>query len=63
MKAFISVLPDGNSRIEFINEFGVLLDIYMVSEIHVETAQDNIEPVHRKANKQRKYLRTGYFVQ
>ena len=42
MKAFISSISDGNSRIEFVDEYGNRIDIYEVSEIHVEMNMYNI---------------------
>jgi len=47
MKAFISSLSDGHSKIEFVDEYGNTLDVYQVQEIHVEIKRDNIEPLTR----------------
>ena len=60
MKAFISSsISDGNSRIEFVDEYGNRIDIYEVSEIHVEVKRENIEPLHRAHKPQ--LLKTGRF--
>ena len=59
MKAFISSISDGNSRIEFVDEYGNRIDIYEVSKIHVEMNMYNIEPLHRQYKPQ--YLRAGRF--
>ena len=47
MKAFISSVPDGHSRIEFVDEYGNHLDTFGVDEVHVELNRENIEPVAR----------------
>ena len=47
MKAFISSISDGHSKIEFVDEHGNTLDIYDVEEVHVELNRENVEPVAR----------------
>ena len=47
MKAFISALKDGKSKIELIDDSGFHLDTIEVDDIHVEIKRDNIEPLHR----------------
>ena len=58
MKAFISSLSDGCSKIEFVDEYGNTLDVYQVQEIHVEVNRENIEPVARA---HKPTLRAGCF--
>jgi len=59
MKAFISALSDGHSKIEFVDEWGNTLDIYDVEAIHVEMNRENNEPLTRMHKPQT--LRSGRF--
>ena len=56
MVAYISPTKDGNSKIEFVNEYGFTQDTYEVEAVHVELKHENIEPVNRK------FLRAGGFI-
>ena len=58
MKAFISAAKDGNSGIELVDDAGFHLDTIEVTEIHVETHQENIEPLARV---HRRVLESGRF--
>lgn len=63
MKAFISAMKDGNSKIELVDEFGFTQDIIEVTEIHTEIDKENIEPVNRAfLPVQHKQIRAGIFI-
>jgi hypothetical protein len=57
MVAYVSATENGKSKIEFVNIYGITLVTIEVDAIHVETKQENIEPVNRK------FKRAGRFVQ
>ena len=48
VKAFISAMETGNSRIELSDEFGIVRHVFETTEIHVEVGKDNIEPLTRQ---------------
>ena len=58
MKAFISALKDGKSKIELIDDSGFHLDTIEVDAIHVELNRENIEPVARA---HKPFLKAGRF--
>ena len=60
MKAFISALKDGKSRIELVDDFGCHIDTIEVEAIHVEINRDNVEPLNRQFNKPQ-MLKSGRF--
>jgi hypothetical protein len=61
MKAFITV-NKGKIKIDLTDENNIILGTMEVTEIHYETGKENIEPVNRQFNQQRKMIKTGCFV-
>lgn len=55
-----TILKDGKSRIELVDDFGCHIDTIEVEAIHVEINRDNVEPLNRQFNKPQ-MLKSGRF--